>query len=123
MDRPKISTAGYWASGRALTLKGRTYRARVVPITGDRYYVSFRAGGRKKRRAVSGTLKAGSRACLTARFLSLKCAVTSGEIPEGAYVFVNYQVIDQNTVVTRRLELDSPPKRPVSKFAKKCANA
>ena len=25
------------------------------------------------------------------------------------YVFVNYQVIDQNTVITRRLELDSPP--------------
>ena len=43
------------------------------------------------------------------RFLSLKCTVTSGEIPEGAFVFVNYQVIDQNTVITRRLELDSPP--------------
>ena len=28
--------------------KGRTYRARIVPITGDRYYVSFRSLGRKK---------------------------------------------------------------------------
>ena len=43
------------------------------------------------------------------RFLSLKCSVTSGDVPEGAFVFVNYQVIDQNTVVTRRLKLDSPP--------------
>jgi hypothetical protein len=35
--------------------------------------------------------------------------VSSGEVPEGAFVFVNYQVIDQNTVLIRRLELDSPP--------------
>ena len=43
------------------------------------------------------------------RFLTLKCNTSSGEVPEGAFVFVNYQVIDQNTVVIRPLELDSPP--------------
>ena len=30
--------------------KGKTYRARVVPITGDRYFVSFPATGSKKDR-------------------------------------------------------------------------
>ena len=43
------------------------------------------------------------------RFLSLKCSVSSGDVPEGAFVFVNYQVVNQNTVITRPLELDSPP--------------
>ena len=32
-----------------------------------------------------------------------------GEVPEGGFVFVNYQVIDQNTVIIRPLQLDSPP--------------
>jgi hypothetical protein len=88
--------------------KGRTYRARVVPITSDRYYVSFQTGRKKAPRRVWEFEGWISRVAYS-RFLSLKCAVTSGEVPEGAYVFVNYQVIDQNTVITRRLELGSPP--------------
>jgi len=97
---------GVWESTDS---KGRTYRARVVPITGDRYYVSFRAGGRKKAPRGVWDFEGWVSRVSYSRFLSLKCAVTSGEIPEGAYVFVNYQVIDQNTVVTRPLELDSSP--------------
>jgi hypothetical protein len=88
--------------------KGRTFRARVVPITSDRYYVSFQTGRKKAPRRV-WEFEAWISRVSYSRFLSLKCAVTSGEVPEGAYVFVNYQVIDQNTVITRRLELGSPP--------------
>ncbi|HEY5811642.1 MAG TPA: hypothetical protein VIT23_03195 [Terrimicrobiaceae bacterium] len=88
--------------------KGRIYRARVVPITGDRYFVSFQApGGRKTRKKVWQFEGWISRVSYY-RFLSLKCTASSGDVPEGAFVFVNYQVIDQNTVVTRGLELDSP---------------
>jgi hypothetical protein len=89
--------------------KGKTYRARVVPITSDRYYVSFRSLGRKKTPRGVWEFEGWISRVSYSRFLSLKCSVTSGEIPEGAYVFVNYQVIDQNTVITRRLELGSPP--------------
>jgi hypothetical protein len=89
--------------------KGRTYSVRVVPITSDRYYVSFRSAGRKKAPRGGWEFEGWISRVAYSRFLSLKCAVTSGEIPEGAYIFVNYQVIDQNTVITRRLELDSPP--------------
>jgi hypothetical protein len=96
---------GVWESTDA---KGRTYRARVVPITSDRYYVSFRTPGKRTGGKVWEFEGWISRVAYS-RFLSLKCAVTSGEIPEGAYVFVNYQVINQNIVVTRRLELGSPP--------------
>ena len=96
---------GVWESTDS---KGRTYRARVVPITSDRYYVSFRTPGKKAGGKVWEFEGWISRVAYS-RFLSLKCAVTSGEVPEGAYVFVNYQVINQNTVVIRRLELDSPP--------------
>lgn len=88
-------------------MKGKTYRARVVPITGDRYFVSFQVlGGRKEKKVweFEGWISRIS----YSRFLSLKCSVSSGEVPEGAFVFVNYQVVNQNTVITRRLELDSP---------------
>ena len=56
------------------------------------------------------------------RFLSLKCSVSSGEVPEGAFVFVNYQVIDQNTVITRRLELDSSPEATSQQIERKCVS-
>jgi hypothetical protein len=97
---------GVW---EAKDKKGKTYRARVVPITGDHYFVAFQVPGRRRaeRRVweFDGWI---SRVAYTP-FLSLKCSVSSGDLPEGAFVFVNYQVIDQNTVITRRLELDSPP--------------
>jgi hypothetical protein len=97
---------GVW---EAKDKKGKTYRARVVPITGDHYFVAFQVPGRRRaeRRVweFDGWI---SRVAYTP-FLSLKCSVSSGDVPEGAFVFVNYQVIDQNTVITRRLELDSPP--------------
>ena len=59
--------------------------------------------------------------CLTAAF-SPKMRSTSGEIPEGAYVFANYQVIDRIRS-SPGTQLDLRRKRPVNKFARKCANA
>ncbi len=97
---------GVW---EAKDKKGKIYRARVVPITGDRYFVAFQIpGGRKAAKKVWEFEGWISRVGYS-RFLSLKCSVSSGDIPEGAFIFVNYQVVSQNTVLTRRLELDSPP--------------
>jgi hypothetical protein len=89
--------------------KGRVYRARVVPLTGDRYFVSFQATGRRNRDKKVWDFEGWISRIAYSRFLSLKCNVSSGEVPEGGFVFVNYQVIDQNTVVIRPLQLDSPP--------------
>jgi hypothetical protein len=97
---------GVWEAKDA---KGRTYRARVLPITGDRYFVAFQIPGRRKSERKTWEFEGWISRVAYSRFLSLKCSVSSGEVPEGAFVFVNYQVIDQNTVLTRRLELDSPP--------------
>ena len=89
--------------------KGRLYRARVVPLTGDRYFVSFQAVGRKARDKKVWQFEGWISRIAYSRFLSLRCHVSSGEVPEGAFVFAGYQVIDQNTVVIRPLQLDSPP--------------
>ena len=105
--------------------KGRTYRARVVPITRGPLFREFSApsGARRLETKRFGSSKAGFRVSAYSRFLSLKCNVSSGEVPEGGFVFVNYQVIDQNTVIIRPLELDSPPEAASSaNFARKCAN-
>ena len=88
--------------------KGKVYRARVVPLTGDRYFVSFQAAGRKGRDKKVWEFEGWISRIAYSRFLSLKCNVSSGEVPEGAFVFVNYQVIDQNTVIIRPVQLDSP---------------
>ena len=88
--------------------KGRVYRARVVPLTGDRYFVSFQSAGRKTRDKKVWEFEGWISRIAYSRFLSLKCNVSSGDVPEGGFVFVNYQVIDQNTVIVRPLQLDSP---------------
>ena len=97
---------GVWESKDS---KGRDYRARVVPITGDRYFVRFQVLGRKKAPRKVWEFEGWISRVSYSRFLSLKCSVSSGDVPEGAFVFASYQVIDQNTVITRRLTLDSPP--------------
>jgi hypothetical protein len=89
--------------------KNRTYRARVVPLTGDRYFVNFQSAGRRGRDKKVWEFEGWISRVGYSRFLSLKCNASSGEIPEGGFVFVNYQVIDQNTVLLRPLQLNSPP--------------
>ena len=86
--------------------KGRVYRAGVVPLTGDRYAVWFRGPGRK-RQARHWEFDAWISRVGPASFLTLKCNASAGEVPEGGYVFAHYQVVDQNTVNIRPLELDA----------------
>jgi hypothetical protein len=69
----------------------------------------FQSGGRKARDKKVWEFEGWISRVAYTRFLSLKCNVSSGEVPEGGFVFVNYQVIDQNTVIIRPLQLDSPP--------------
>ncbi len=89
--------------------KKRVYRARVVPLTADRYFVSFQSGGRRARDRKTWEFEGWISRIGYSRFLSLRCIVSAGEVPEGAFVFVNYQVIDQNNVIIRPVQLDSAP--------------
>ena len=59
--------------------KGRVYRARVVPLTGDRYFVSFQSAGRKTRDKKVWEFEGWISRIAYSRFLSLKCDVSSGE--------------------------------------------
>ena len=78
-------------------------------LTGDRYFVSFQSRGKENRQKKSWEFEGWISRIGSSRFLSLKCEASAGEVPEGAFVFANYQVIDQNTVVLRPLQLDSSP--------------
>jgi hypothetical protein len=89
--------------------KKRIYRARVVPLTGDRYFVNFQSGGPRGRNKKVWEFEGWISRVGRGRFLSLKCNLSSGEVPEGAFVFANYQVIDQNNVILRPLQLNSTP--------------
>ena len=91
--------------------KGRKFRARVVPWTGDRYAIALRGPG-KSSKVRETEFEGWISRVGPASFLTLKCVSDGGVVPNGGFVFVHYQVIDQNTVFTRPLELDSPSDTP-----------
>jgi hypothetical protein len=89
--------------------KGETARVKVAPTASDRYSVEFSAPSKKPGEGaryrfdmwpsqVGGTL-----------FLTLACTESSGKIPTGAHVFVQAQLLDQNSIRTRGLKLDASP--------------
>lgn len=87
--------------------KGKVYRAGVTPLTGDRFNVWFRALGKRPRDTKEWQFEAWISRVGRSSFLSLKCIKSDGEVPEGAFVFAHYQVIDQNHVMIRPLQLES----------------
>lgn len=89
--------------------KGKVYHVQMAPLTASRYAVTFRALGKTPRDTKLWTFEGWTSRVGNSLFLSLKCLSTSGDIPEGAYTFVHYQVIGQNEVIIRPLQLDMPP--------------
>jgi hypothetical protein len=87
--------------------KGKVYRAGVLPMTGSRYTVWFRALGKSSREIKEWQFEAWISRVGNSSFLTMKCLKTAGEVPEGAFVFAHYQVINQNNVQMRALQLDS----------------
>lgn len=88
-------------------LKGKVYRAGVLPLTGDRYSVWFRALGKNPRETKEWQFEAWISRVGDTSFLTFKCLKSAGQVPEEAFVFGQYQVIDQNNVRMRPLQLDS----------------
>lgn len=87
--------------------KGKVYQAQLTPITSDRYAVSFRALGKTPRDTKLWTFEGWTSRVGNSVFLNFKCLTTAGEIPVGAYTFAHYQVIGQNEVIIRPLQLEA----------------
>lgn len=88
---------------------GKVYQAQLTPITSDRYAVTFRAPTKTAREVKTWTFEGWTSRVGNSVFLTLKCLTTSGEIPEGGFVFFHYQVIGQNEVLIRPLQLEASP--------------
>lgn len=89
--------------------KGRVFRAGVLPLAPDRYTVWFRALGKRPKDTKEWRFEAWPSRVGNSTFLTLKCEESDGQVPVGAYVFIHTQVLDQVSVVTRGLQLDSSP--------------
>ena len=85
---------------------GAVSRALVTPISGELYrvQVSMAAkGGRRNYEFEAWTSRVGNSVFVT--FRSIK---NSQNLPEGAHVFAHTQMLDQNTLRLRKIQLGSP---------------
>ncbi len=86
--------------------KGNVYRASVQPLTGDRMTVWFRALGKTPKQTKQWKGEAWISRVGHANFLTIKCLESADDFPVDAFTFLHYQVLDQNHVATRPLQLD-----------------
>ncbi len=97
---------GVWESKDA---EGKTSRVQVTPISRGRYFVQLALPGRNPKDVKKYEFEAWTSRVGDGNFLSLRCLVSPGDIPAGAHVFVHPQLLDQNHVRIRTLQLDSAP--------------
>lgn len=86
--------------------KGATSRALVTPISGDLYRVQVSTAGKGGRRDYE--LEAWTSRVGNSVFLTLRSIKNSANLPEGAYVFAHSQMLDQNMLRLRKIQLTSP---------------
>ena len=87
---------------------GQTSSLRIAPLAADRY--SIKASIPEKTPNVWKTYEFEgwiSRVDDT-NYLTLRCVQSPGDIPPGAYIFFHTQLLDQNNVRIRALELGVP---------------
>ena len=89
--------------------KGRVSRVMVTPIKADRYAVQLAVPGKKPKEVNRYEFEAWPSKVGDTLFLSLRCLTSPGDIPTGAHVFAQVQLLDQNHARTHGLKLDSPP--------------
>lgn len=86
--------------------KGAVSRALVTPISGDLYRVQVSTvtkGGRRDYEFEAWTSRVGKSVFVT--FLNTKNAPN---LPAGVHAFAHTQMLDQNTLRVRKIQLDSP---------------
>ena len=89
--------------------KDRTSRVMVTPINADRYGVELAIPGKKPREVNRYTFEMWPSRVGDTLFLTLRCLESPGDIPVGGYVFVQPQLLDQNSIRTRGLSLAVDP--------------
>jgi hypothetical protein len=87
--------------------KGKTHQATLTPLTGSRYAVRYEILGSTKKETKTWVFEGWISRVGSSVFLNLKCLDSAGQVPPDAFVFLHYQVVAQNTVVTRALQLGS----------------
>ncbi len=89
--------------------KGRTGRAMVTPVDSDRYAVQLALSGKGSREVKRYEFEMWPSRVGDTLFLTLRCLKSDGDIPTGGHVFVQPQLLNQNTVRVHGLSLDSDP--------------
>lgn len=85
---------------------GAISRALVTPVSNDLYRVQISMAGKGGRREYE--LEAWTSRVGNSVFLTLRSFKNSANLPEGAYVFGHSQMLDQNTLRLRKIQLGSP---------------
>jgi len=89
--------------------KGRTSRAMVTPIDSDRYALELALPGKKPRDVKRYTFEMWPSRVGSTLFLTLRCLESPGDIPGGSYVFIQPQLLNQNSVRLRGLNIPLDP--------------
>ena len=87
--------------------KGRVSQVMVTPTKADRYGISLAVPGKMPREVKKYEFEAWPSKVGGTLFLSLRCLTSPGDIPTGAFVFAQAQLLDQNHVRIHGLELDA----------------
>jgi hypothetical protein len=88
--------------------KGEVYRAGVVPKDYDHYLVWVRWTGKSGKEVKNYRFNTWISRVDRSYFLTMQCEESPGDIPHGAFVFLNYIVTSPNTVALRELHFDAP---------------
>jgi len=87
--------------------KGQLYRTTVTPLSENHYNVWFRIVGSTPAQTKEWYFDAWISRVGHSAYLNFHCLKSAGQIPQGAFVFAHYQVVDQNDVVIRSLQIDA----------------
>jgi len=97
---------GVWETTDA---KGQTARVMVTPIQSDRYSVQLSLPGKKPGEIQRYKFEMWPSRVGHTVFLTLRCLESPGDIPTGGHVFVQPQLLDQNSIRIRGIKLDAAP--------------
>jgi len=88
---------------------GRVSRIMVTPANESRYLVQVAVPGKTPRTTKRYEFEAWSSKVGSSNFLTLRCIEGSGDVPTGAHVFAHFELLNQNNVRIRGLQLESAP--------------
>jgi hypothetical protein len=89
--------------------KGQTVRVMVTPVQSDRYAVQLSLPGKKPHEILRYNFEMWPSRVGGTLFLTLRCLESPGDIPTGGHVFIQPQLLDQNTIRLHSLNLDPAP--------------